>query len=718
MSSDQVFLSQKERPPCGAAFVAAEFAQSAQVPIVVTNHADATKIVTSHGDEISGNSSCCRYLSRRADRFFAQSPLDATRADDFVALADRLVDKATLPQLCVRLNAMLAMRTVFVGFDFSVADFLVWGALKGNPRWLGLSKKTKDYPHLIRWFAFCNASDEFARAAKALTAKEQTKHAKSSDTGSWDIGVDKSFHGRVVTRFPPEPSGYLHIGHAKAALINDEIAKRYDGRMIVRFDDTNPSKEKDEYVDNIIKDLETLQVTFDPAKITHSSNYFDLCVSLCEKMIAEGNAYVDETPVLQMREERMEGIESVHRNRTIAENMALWKQMQAATEKGLTCCVRAKMDMQHNNKCLRDPAMYRCNLEPHHRTGTKYKVYPTYDFCCPIIDTLEGVTHAMRTTEYHDRNPQYYWIWDMVCKDHPDFPDWKKPIILDYSRLNFVNTCLSKRKLKWFVDEGLVDGWMDPRFPTVQGMVRRGLTIEALREFCHQQAASKNVNLMEWDKIWAINKKINDPVAHRFTAISDQRIPLTLSDAPESSSLTVQLHPKTASIGTKQVPISKTIFIERDDANGIADGEEVTLMGWGNAVVESVTRDAEGKVVSAKGNLNLKGSVKSTKKKLTWLADVDLCPAVLVELDHLITCKKLEEGMQFEKFVNPITRYETPAIAEPTLRNVKQGQIVQLNRRGFFICDKAAEGELPAILIFIPDGKAKKASSLSTKVNH
>jgi glutamyl-tRNA synthetase len=368
--------------------------------------------------------------------------------------------------------------------------------------------------------------------------------------------------GKVVTRFPPEPSGYLHIGHVKAAMLNYHYSKMYEGKMILRFDDTNPTNEKLEFVDNIIRDLRTLEIK--PDLITFTSDYFDDTVKYMEQMIQGGFAYADDTPGEEMKKERDAGIESKYRNTTVEENLKRFRLMlqgkhdedpeeaappdkakapkkeekkggphkggaaaaeekkteEAATTKAEPVaaappasdwCMRAKINMQHPVKCLRDPVFYRIKHEAHHRTGTKYKAYPTYDFACPIVDAIEDVTHCLRTIEYHDRNAMYEWVQEKL--------GLRKVTIYDYSRLNLVSTVLSKRSLKWFVEAGIADGWMDPRFPTVQGIMRRGLTVEALKNFMLEQGPSKNTNLMEWDKLWAMNKDIIDPVTPRYTAI-------------------------------------------------------------------------------------------------------------------------------------------------------------------------------------------------------
>jgi glutamyl-tRNA synthetase len=365
-------------------------------------------------------------------------------------------------------------------------------------RWESLRTGSK-YPHLARWYNSISAQHpkliELLPAPRkappssggkpgAKPAKGETLQTAGSEKGekvdgSFEVELPGAEEGKVCTRFPPEPSGYLHIGHAKAALLNQYFAQKYKGKLIIRFDDTNPSKEKDEFIESILKDLKTLGVVGDV--ITYTSDYFDQLQEAAEKLIREGKAYVDDTPQEQMRNERMEGIESKHRNNTVEQNLALWKELLAGTPKGITSCLRGKLDMQALNKTLRDPVYYRCNPTPHHRVGSKYKAYPTYDFACPYVDAIEGVTHALRSSEYHDRNDQYYRILQDL--------GLRKVHVWDFSRVNMVYTLLSKRKLQWFVDNGWVEGWDDPRFPTVQGIQRHGLTVEALKEWILSQVS-------------------------------------------------------------------------------------------------------------------------------------------------------------------------------------------------------------------------------------
>ncbi|MBA0571133.1 hypothetical protein Golob_004724 [Gossypium lobatum] len=425
--------------------------------------------------------------------------------------------------------------------------------------------------------------------------------------------------------------------------------------------------------------------------------------------------------------------------------------MIAGSERGLQCCLRGKLDMQDPNKSLRDPVYYRCNPVPHHRIGSKYKIYPTYDFACPFVDAEEGITHALRSSEYHDRNAQYHRIQEDM--------GMRKVHIYEFSRLNMVYTLLSKRKLLWFVQNGKVDGWDDPRFPTVQGIVRRGLKIEALIQFILEQGASKNLNLMEWDKLWTLNKKIIDPVCPRHTAvIEERRLLLTLTNGPDKPFVRIiPRHKKYDGAGEKATTYTKRIWLDYADAECISVDEEVTLMDWGNAIVKEIIKDQDGNITQLVGVLHLEGSVKTTKLKLTWLAETnELVNLSLVEFDYLITKKKiskvvimiatltssqgcfssnfmpkttdvnvyaltvimhmylfvyvtwtlLEEGEDFLDALNPCTKKEIAAIGDSNMHNLKQGEILQLERKGYYRCDVPfTRPSKPVVLFAIPDGR-------------
>lgn len=504
--------------------------------------------------------------------------------------------------------------------------------------------------------------------------------------------------------------GYLHIGHAKAALLSDYFAHQaYNGTLRLRLDDTNPSKEKQEYQDAIIEDLALMGIK--PDKMSYTSDYFDYLYDMCIRMIKEGHAYADDTTQEKMRDERWNGIASARRDRTVEENLRIFDEMKAGSPEGLQNCIRAKLSVDNPNKAMRDPVIYRCNVDtPHHRTGTKWKIYPTYDFACPVVDSHEGVTHALRSTEYTDRNPQYQWFLDTL--------KLRQVHMWDFARMNFIKTFLSKRKLAKLVDTGKVWGWDDPRMPTIRGVRRRGMTIPALRDFILKQGPSRNIVTMDWTNFWAGNKKAIDPIAPRHTAISQKdAVKVTVIGAEalaEPYTVDKPRHPKNKEVGTKKVAFANEFLLDQVDAKSFKDGEEITLMAWGNAFVRGIP---SGDVVpSLTCELNLQGDVKTTEKKVTWLATKGqkLIPAELWDFDYLITKDVLEENDNLEDFLNPVTESMEDAWCDEASAELKKDDIIQLERRGYYRVDKGLgdwkEGEegpkgRRLVLFNIPTGK-------------
>ncbi|KAK2966190.1 hypothetical protein RJ640_008756 [Escallonia rubra] len=685
----------------------------------------------SNGLKLKGTNVLLHYIGSMAStpRLYGQDAYESSQIVEWLEYAPVFASGAEFEKGCKYADEYLLQRTFLVGHRLSIADIAVWSSLAGTgKRWDSL-RKSKKYQNLTRWFnsilmeygAVLNEVTTTFHGEKgsgkpiAIKAKEKEQkgldlHNKIVDgdvNGKGKVGSRPTFEvelpeaefGRVRLRFAPEPSGYLHIGHSKAALLNQYFAQRYQGQVIIRFDDTNPEKESSEFVTNLLKDIETLGIKYE--KVTYTSDYFPRLMEMAEKLILEGKAYVDDTPREKMQKERMDGIESRCRNNSPQENMKLWKEMIAGSERGVMCCVRGKLDMQDPNKSLRDPVYYRCNPKHHHKVGSTYKVYPTYDFACPFVDAIEGITHALRSSEYHDRNAQYYRIQEDM--------GLRRVHIYEFSRLNMVYTLLSKRKLLWFVQHKQVEGWDDPRFPTVQGIVRRGLQIEALIQFILEQGASKNLNLMEWDKLWTINKKLIDPVCPRHTAVlEERRVLLTLVDGPDDPFVRIiPRHKKYERAGEKATTFTKRIWIDHADAQSISVDEEITLMDWGNAVVKEIRRDEDGNVMDLVGVLHLEGSVKTTKLKLTWLPESsELVTLSLVEFDYLITKKKLDEDEDFLGVLNPCTKKEITALGDSNMRNLKRGDILQLERKGYFICDAPfVRSSKPIVLFAIPDGR-------------
>ncbi|TBU35547.1 glutamate-tRNA ligase [Dichomitus squalens] len=632
---------------------------------------------------------------------------DSAKSAAYFALAKSLPTVTAFPEITAALDSLddhLAYRAFLVGHDITAADFIVWGALKGSVKIIGLLKNNK-HPHLNRWFLHIESLESTQLAIASLNEAKSAKARSNKTAASFALGLQDAKEGEVVTRFPPEPSGYLHIGHAKAAMLNQYFAKMYKGKMIIRFDDTNPSKERTEFEETILEDLALLDIHGD--KVTHTSDYFDQLYEYALQIIKSGKAYADDTEQEQMRKERMEGIASKHRDDSVEDNLKHFEEMTKGTPEGVRWCLRAKMSVDNPNKALRDPVIYRTNLLPHHRTGDKWKVYPTYDFACPIVDSIEGVTHALRTNEYRDRNPQYQWMIEAL--------GLRKVNIWDFSRLNFIYTLLSKRKLHWFVDSGIVRGWDDPRFPTVRGIRRRGLTVEALRQFMLTQGPSQAIVSLEWDSLWTLNKKVIDPIAPRFWALSKANlVPVTVKGAPtEIEVKTLPKHKKNPEVGEKKTVYSSKIFVEQEDAVSFDDQEEITLMDWGNAIVRSKTSNESGIITAIEVELHLEGDFRKTKKKITWLAQPDdahpLVDVTLLDHDYLITKKKLEENDDVKDFVTPVSEFRDEAFADANVKELKKGDIIQFERKGYYIFDGVVDSRFE--FIHIPDGRAASIAS-------
>ncbi|KAK6434532.1 glutamate--tRNA ligase [Oleoguttula sp. CCFEE 5521] len=600
------------------------------------------------------------------------------------------------------LDSYLTLRTYIKGHTQTEDDIELWKAVRKHKIAVGLIKQgSKVVPNLARWFNFIEqtAHPTLDIPVRGKESSKENGAAAKDEGGSYDINLPDTDQ-RIITRFPPEPSGYLHVGHMKAALLNDYFAhKKYPGgKMILRFDDTNPDKEKEEFQDSIVKDLELMAIK--PDEVTYTSNYFDLLRDKCIELIKAGKAYADDTSQEQLRAERMDRVESKHRNADAETSLAKFKEMEKGSEEGTKWYIRAKIDMASDNGRMRDPVIYRCNPTTHHRTGEKFKMYPTYDFACPIVDAHEGITHALRTTEYNDANEQYQWFLKTLGlrKVH----NW------NFSRMDFIKTFLSKRKLTKLVDSGKVWGWDDPRMPTVRGVRRRGMTVPALQEFILKQGPSKNITLQDWASFWATNKKYIDPVAPRYTAVvADKRVQCTVSGVEGVKEEQREVHAKNAELGKKKVVFSKSVILDQADAASFAQDEEITLMNWGNAYVRKISKSSDGQVESLDLELHLAGDVKKTSKKVTWLStDQHLVKVTLYDFDYLITKDKLEEDDVLEDCLNEVTETRTEAIADCNVANLKEDDIVQFDRKGYFRIDKT--GKDGVVAFQIPTGKGGK----------
>ncbi|KAF2073072.1 hypothetical protein CYY_005598 [Polysphondylium violaceum] len=685
---------------------------------------EATELsISGTQNSLRGSYVSAKYIARTNPDFnlYGADAFTSSKIDEFI---DKIahVGKDKIAAFVSDMNEHLTLRSFLVGFNVTLADVALFARIKLNKEIQDeMTAKAKTIPHLKRWLSYVGALPAFAEseiaytgskpAATTVTKKDvhtgETKVVEKATPQKGAMGWVGNFEalnlpglveGQVVTRFPPEPSGFMHVGHCKAAIINNYYAEKYKGKIIIRFDDTNPSKEKEEYVENIIKDIHTLGIKYE--KITHTSDYFDFIIEMAKKMIKEGNAYVDDTPVEKMREERELGIESVARSNSVEKNLELFDEMLKGSEIGVKSVMRAKADMKSVDKAFRDPAFFRCNSTPHHRTGDKYKAYPLYDFACPIVDSIEGITHALRSNEYHNKIALYNYVCEIL--------GLRVPIVSDYSRLSFSHVLLSKRKLQQFVDKGVVDGWNDPRLPTLQGISRRGLTIDALKEFVLSQGASASNTTIDLGKLWAGNKNFLEPACPRYNAVAKQNVILTLTNGPATEVREILKYNKDPNMGTKKVTFSSRVMLEVDDASQIKENEEITLMNWGNAFVRTITRNEKGEPVSMTGELHLEGDFKKTEKKLSWLsADCKHIPVVLQDFDYLITKPKLEDEDDLDAFTTKVSKFELDALADENVLSLKVGDKIQFERRGFFNVDKVGDETKPYVLIYIPDSKYK-----------
>ncbi|KAJ5183623.1 Glutamyl-tRNA synthetase class Ib archaeal/eukaryotic cytosolic [Penicillium capsulatum] len=604
--------------------------------------------------------------------------------NEWISQLDSLdtLDFKVLDPCLQRLDSYLILRSFLSGYTLSTPDIALWGALRGN-RVAVAALKRGTLVNLTRWYKFLEELCSWATLAVQVlnAAARERKAAKSKDGASYDIALKNTENG-VVTRFSPEPSGYLHIGHAKAALLNDYFAhEKYSGTLLLRFDDTNPSNERQEFQDAIVEDLALMGIQ--PDRVSYTSDYFDQLYECCLQMIKSGKAYADDTDQDTMKDQRWNGLPSQRRELSSDESLAHFEEMRKGTPEGLRWCIRSKISFGAPNKALRDP--------------------PTYDFACPIVDSIEGVTHALRTIEYRDRNPQYQLMLDAL--------NLRSVQVWDFARMNFIRTLLSKRKLTKLAESGVVWGWDDPRFPTIRGIRRRGMTIPALREFILKQGPSKNVTLFDWATIWATNKKYIDPIAPRFTAIEEQGIvKATILGGPATPYTEKrQKHAKNPAVGDKVVAFSWSIVIEQCDAKAFKQDEEITLMNWGNAIVRKISVDTSGKVTDLELELHLAGDVKKTEKKVTWLSTEGqtLVPIELVDFDYLLKKDSRDEEDILDDVLNFNTEFRVSALSDMNLSEVNVGDILQFDRKSFYRVNRVPAPGIPGVFFNIPTGKQK-----------
>lgn len=513
--------------------------------------------------------------------------------------------------------------------------------------------------------------------------------------------------GRVVTRFPPEPNGYLHIGHAKSICLNFGIALENKGVCHLRFDDTNPAREDVEYVDSIQEDVRWLGFDWRD-KMFYASDYYERCYEYAEQLIKLGKAFVCDLSFDDIQHYRgtptVPGKESPYRNRSVDENLDLFRRMRAGEFEEGKRVLRAKIDMSSSNIHMRDPIIYRIKKAEHHRTGTKWVIYPMYDYAHPLSDMIEGITHSICTLEFEVHRPLYDWLLDTLKTPcHPQQ--------IEFARLNLSYTVMSKRKLLQLVEENLVTGWDDPRMPTIAGLRRRGYTPESIRAFCKRIGVTKfngmtDVALLEYSLREDLNK-----IAPRVMAVL-RPVKIVLTNLPDGHAEEVDAvnNPEDPNAGSRKVPFSKTIYIENEDFMEnppkkyfrLSPGGEVRLKYVGIIKCNEVIKDTNGAISELRCTLDPETrpggpqSGRKVKGTIHWVSAQHAIDAEVRLYDRLFNVEdpgNEKEGADYKQFLNPNSLETLTAKLEPSLRAAKPGDRFQFERLAYFIVDKESPSE-------------------------
>ncbi len=508
-------------------------------------------------------------------------------------------------------------------------------------------------------------------------------------------------HKTIATRFPPEPNGYLHIGHAKAICLNFGLSIEYSGTCNLRMDDTNPEKEEQEYVHAIKEDVAWLGYSWNK-EVRHASNYFQQLYDFAIQLIKSGKAYVCELNADQTRAYRgtltEPGKDSPYRERTLEENLALFEKMRAGEVKEGQMALRAKIDMSSGNMNMRDPVLYRVKYADHPITGDQWCIYPTYDYAHCVSDAIEGITHSLCTLEFEDHRPLYDWILEQLNFD-------PRPRQIEFSRLNLNYTLTSKRKLKKLVDEGYVDGWDDPRMPTISGLRRRGYTPGALRKFCEMVGITKSDGVVDVGMLeFAIRDDLDHSAPRALCVLRPLKVTIT-NYGDQVEQLEGQRHPKMPELGHRVLPFSKEIWIDRDDFMEdppkkyfrLAPGKEVRLRHAYVIKCEEVVRDETGAVIELKctydaNTLGKKPEGRKVKGVIHWVSASDALPVEVRQYDRLFDQPNPEsEGDEAGDFTQNLNKHSLTifqeALAEPSLANAKADDRFQFEREGYYCLD-------------------------------
>lgn len=534
------------------------------------------------------------------------------------------------------------------------------------------------------------------------------------------------FGGIVRTRFPPEPNGYLHLGHAKSICLNFGVASEFGGLCNLRFDDTNPTKEEAEYVDAIREDVRWLGGDWGDRQY-FASDYFEKLYEYAEQLIRMGKAYVDELSADEIREYRgtltEPGRESPWRNRGIEENLGLFRRMRAGEFPEGSRVLRAKIDMAAPNLVMRDPTLYRIRNVAHHRTGDKWHIYPMYDYAHCLSDSIEGITHSLCTLEFVNNRELYDWVLDTLGVYHPQQ--------IEFARLNLTYTVLSKRKLIQLVNEGYVAGWDDPRMPTISGMRRRGVPAAAIRDFVSRIGVARADSTVEYEMFEHCVRENLNATAPRAMAVLDP-IKVVIENYPEEQveELEMPYHPEDAAFGSRLAPFCRELFIEREDFmlnpppkyHRLYPGSEVRLRHAYLITCREVVTDLDGNVVelrcvydpASKGGQSPDG--RKVKGTIHWVSARHAKKAEVRLYDKLFRTPdpdKAPEGGSFLSNINPNSLRTIEARIEPALMDLEVGKTVQFERMGYFCKDRDSRADMPVFdrVITLRDTWAKKAKS-------
>ena len=560
----------------------------------------------------------------------------------------------------------------------------------------------------IEWGNYFQFIEKFMSNTEHTLENAENTRTHNFITQIIDEDLASGKHKSVHTRFPPEPNGYLHIGHAKSICLNFGLAKEYNGLCNLRFDDTNPVKEDVEYVDSIKADVEWLGFKWE-GEPRYASDYFDALYGYAIELIEKGLAYVDELSPDEMREYRgtltEPGKNSPYRDRSVEENLALFERMKNGEFAEGTLSLRAKIDMASPFMVMRDPVLYRIKFASHHQTGDKWCIYPMYDFTHCISDAIERITHSLCTLEFQDNRRLYDWVLENISIERP------LPHQYEFSRLNLEGTLTSKRKLLKLVNDGIVDGWNDPRMPTISGLRRRGYTPASLREFCRRIGVTKQDNVVEYSALEAcIRDDLNENAPRAMAVIDPVRVVIENFEGEET--LTAPNHPNRPELGERQLPFTKELYIDRADFREEANkqykrlvlGKEVRLRNAYVIKAERVEKDANGEITTIFCTYDPETLGKNpsdgrkVKGVIHWVSAVHNHPAEFRLYERLFTVPNPGAAEDIESVLNPTSLVVKHGFVEQSLANAEAEKGYQFEREGYFCADN--KDSRPEHLVF------------------